>query len=188
MEKDAKDLRICPVESAGALDGKWRRILQNPVKILKPYIRSNMTVLDLGSGPGFFTIEIARMLNGTGTVVAADIQKGMLDIIKRKLTGTGLESNVELHLCDASNMLPDKIFDFVLAFYSVHEIPGHERLFRELREHLGLEGLLYICEPAFHVTRKEFEKLIGTMEKAGFQVVERPNNLFSHTLVARPLL
>ncbi|MCP4372916.1 MAG: SAM-dependent methyltransferase, partial [Deltaproteobacteria bacterium] len=54
--------RICPVERAGSLDSRIRRWLQNPQKILKPYIKEGMTVLDVGCGPGFFSIDMAQMV------------------------------------------------------------------------------------------------------------------------------
>ena len=47
--------RVCPVERAGSLDNHIRRWLQNPAKILGPYIKERMKVLDLGCGPGFFS-------------------------------------------------------------------------------------------------------------------------------------
>jgi ubiquinone/menaquinone biosynthesis C-methylase UbiE len=50
-----------------------------------------MKVLDIGCGPGFFTIEIAKMLNGSGQVIAADMQEGMLCKVQQKVEGTGLE-------------------------------------------------------------------------------------------------
>jgi hypothetical protein len=58
--------RVCPVERAGSLDNRFRRLLQNPRKILGPYIEEGMTVLDLGCGPGFFSIEIAQMVGKSG--------------------------------------------------------------------------------------------------------------------------
>jgi len=86
-----KNKRICPVEYAGGLDNSVRRLLQNPRKILKPYIHQGMTVLDLGCGPGFFSIEIAKMLKDTGKVIAADLQEGMLEKVNKKIKGTELE-------------------------------------------------------------------------------------------------
>jgi len=53
MSKE-RNRRICPMELAGGLDNSVRRLLKNPQKILKPYIKEGMTVLDLGCGPGFF--------------------------------------------------------------------------------------------------------------------------------------
>ena len=80
-----KNKRICPVEYAGGLDNSFRRLLQNPGKILKPYIHEGMTVLDLGCGPGFFSIEIAKMLKDSGKVIAADLQEGMLERVRQKI-------------------------------------------------------------------------------------------------------
>ena len=66
--------RICPVELSGGLDNSIRKLLQNPRKILKPYITEGMTVLDLGCGPGFFTIEIANMLSDSGRSVRIPVR------------------------------------------------------------------------------------------------------------------
>ena len=53
----AEKNRVCPVELADSLDSKIRRFLQNPQKILKPFVSEGMKVLDIGCGPGFFSIE-----------------------------------------------------------------------------------------------------------------------------------
>jgi ubiquinone/menaquinone biosynthesis C-methylase UbiE len=66
--------RVCPVKRAGSLDNRIRRWIQNPKKILKPYIEEGMTVLDIGCGPGFFSIDMAQMVGKTGRVIAADLQ------------------------------------------------------------------------------------------------------------------
>jgi ubiquinone/menaquinone biosynthesis C-methylase UbiE len=91
--------RVCPVERAGGLDNRLRRLIQNPARILKPYIRQGMTVLDLGCGPGFFSIEMAKMVNESGKVIAADLQEGMLEKLKKKIAGTDLETRIKLHKC-----------------------------------------------------------------------------------------
>jgi ubiquinone/menaquinone biosynthesis C-methylase UbiE len=70
--------RVCPTAIAGYLDNRFRRWFQNPRKILGPYIKEGMTVLDLGCGPGFFSIDIAQMVGKSGRVIASDLQVGML--------------------------------------------------------------------------------------------------------------
>ena len=70
--------RVCPVELANSLDSKIRSLIQNPRKILKPYIKEGMKVLDIGCGPGFFSVAIAEMVGKNGKVIAADMQEGML--------------------------------------------------------------------------------------------------------------
>ena len=95
MSKE-KDNRVCPVEIAGGLDNFVRRLLQNPQKLLRPHIREGMTVLDLGCGPGFFSIEIAKLLNNSGKVIAADLQEGMLDKLRKKIKGITKKLNIKM--------------------------------------------------------------------------------------------
>ena len=52
-DRNDRSNRVCPVERAGILDHGIRRWLQDPQKILRPYIEEGMTVLDIGCGPGF---------------------------------------------------------------------------------------------------------------------------------------
>ncbi|MCX6138897.1 MAG: methyltransferase domain-containing protein, partial [Ignavibacteriales bacterium] len=78
VKMDSERNRVCPVEYANSLDSKIRKWLQNPKKILAPYVQEGMTVLDIGCGPGFFSIEMAKMVGKTGKVISADLQEGML--------------------------------------------------------------------------------------------------------------
>ncbi|HUX56397.1 MAG TPA: class I SAM-dependent methyltransferase [Bacteroidales bacterium] len=175
--------RVCPVERAGGLDNSLRRLFQNPKRILKPYINSGMTVLDLGCGPGFFSIEIAKMMNGSGKVIAADLQEGMLEKVYKKIVGTDLEQSVKLHKCgDEKIGLTEKV-DFVLAFYMIHEVSSQESLFRELKTILKPGGIVYIVEPSFHVSKKAFDDMVNMIKIIGYEIINRPKMLFGRTLI-----
>jgi hypothetical protein len=116
--------RVCPVERAGSLDSRFRRWLQNPRKILSRYIKEGMTVLDLGCGPGFFSIDIARMVGKSGRVIASDLQEGMLQKIRDKIHGTEFEERITLHQPPKGRIGVSENVDFVLAFYMIHEVPN----------------------------------------------------------------
>ena len=174
---------ICPVERAGALDGSFRKLMHNPQKILKPYIKAGMTVLDVGCGPGFFTVEIAKLLNGEGKVIAADVQKGMLDIIRGKIKGTDLEQRIELHQSDFERIGVVEKVDFVLAFWMIHEIRNQEKFFEELTSILKPNGLMLIIEPKFHVTKTKFGTMMNKLKEIGFFTVESPKVFFSRAVV-----
>ncbi len=178
-----RNSRPCPVELAGGLDNFVRRFLHNPQKILRPYINKGMTVLDLGCGPGFFSIEIAKLLVGSGKVIAADLQEGMLEKVNKKIKGKELEQRIELHKCEANKIGVTENVDFVLAFYMVHEVSDQDRLFGELKLILKPGGKIYIIEPKFHVSQKSFEDMISRIKNIGFDITDRPKVFFSRTVL-----
>ena len=175
--------RTCPVELAGGLDNSVRKFLQNPQKLLKPFISKGMTVLDLGCGPGFFSIEIAKMLLDSGKVIAADLQVGMLEKISKKIKGTELERRIEIHKCEDTKVGVTENVDFVLAFYMIHEVANQELLFGELKSILKSDGKIYIIEPKLHVSKKSFELMINRIKNIGFEVIDGPKVFFSRTAV-----
>ncbi len=176
--------RVCPVEYSGSLDNKWRKWFQNPQKILTPYLKPGMKVLDVGCGPGFFTIEIAKMIGDTGKVFAVDLQEGMLNQIRNKIAGTELQLRVQLVKSEIDGFnIPEKV-DFILAFYMVHEVPDKDNLFKLLKSVLNEKGKFLFIEPTlFHVSKKEFESSLQKAVNAGFKVSDGPKLTFSHSAV-----
>lgn len=177
--------RVCPVERAGSLDNRIRRWLQNPRKILEPYIKEGMTVLDIGCGPGFFSIDIAQMVGKTGRVIASDLQEGMLQRLRDKIEGTELEHRIVLHKCEERKIGLSENVDFVLAFYMVHEVPNQKEFFREIASLLKSGGKVLIIEPPFHVSKMGFEETIKKAKDAGLMVVKRPRVFLSKTAILR---
>jgi ubiquinone/menaquinone biosynthesis C-methylase UbiE len=183
MQKETHN-HVCPVERAGALDSRLRRYIQNPKKILSPYIIPGKTVIDLGCGPGYFTLEIAKLLNGSGKVIAADMQQGMLDIVYQKIKGREIEKLISLHKCNEFNTGLDVKADFILAFYMVHEVPDMLQLFKELKGLLKPDGKLMIIEPRFHVNRIAFQTMEQKIKDTGFEIAKGPKVFFSRTVIA----
>ncbi len=176
---------VCPVARAGSLDNRWRKWLQNPRGILQPYIQDGMTVLDLGCGPGFFSLELARMVGKTGRVIASDVQEGMLQKLREKIQGTELGDRITLHRCEASKIGLAEEVDFVLAFYMVHEVPSQEAFFNEIKTIVGASGRILVVEPPFHVSRAAFADMIRKAEDVGLQVVEKPRVLLSKAVLMK---
>jgi len=172
--------RVCPVELAGSLDNKIRKWFQNPSKILAPFIKEGMKVLDIGCGPGFFSIEIAKMVGKNGKVFSVDLQEGMLQKLRNKINGTSLEGIINLIKCEVDDLnMHDKV-DFILAFYMVHEVPDKDKLFHSLKNILNDKGKLLIVEPKFgHVTKPQFDITISKAEKIGFIASPGPKLHFS---------
>ena len=119
-----------------------------------------MTVLDLGCGPGFFSIDLARLVGKSGRVIASDLQEGMLQKLRDKIQGTELEERITLHKCVVNKIGVLEDVDFVLAFYMVHEIPNQEGFLNEIKSILKSDGQLFIVEPPFHVSKTTFEEMV----------------------------
>nr|WP_321496868.1 class I SAM-dependent methyltransferase [uncultured Methanolobus sp.] len=165
---------VCPVERSGSLDSSLRRWLQNPQKILSPYVSEGMEVLEIGCGPGFFTMDMGRMVGKSGRVLAVDLQEGMLQKVKEKIRLSGEELNIELHKCESDRLGVSGEFDLVFLFYVVHELPDQERFFKELSSLLKMDGRILIVEPPMHVSKKAFDEMLEIAGKAGFVVTGRP--------------
>lgn len=178
-----KSKHVCPVERASSLDNRIRKWLQNPQKILGPYIKEGMIVLDIGCGPGFFSIEMARMVGESGRVIASDLQEGMLQKVRDKIQGTEFERRIILHKCDENRINLSERLDFVLAFYMVHEVPDQAEFFNEIGSILKPNGRIFIVEPPVHVSKRAFEETIRKAEDAGFIPVERPKVFLSKAVI-----
>jgi ubiquinone/menaquinone biosynthesis C-methylase UbiE len=172
--------RVCPLELADSLDNKIRRYLQNPQKILKPFVNEGMRVLDIGCGPGFFSIELAKLVGDSGKVFAVDLQDGMLQKVRDKIKGTELEERITLIKSDQDKFIVPEKVDFILAFYMVHEVPDKNKLFNDLINILENKGQLLLVEPKlFHVSKKEFTATLQLAETLGFRINKGPKLLFS---------
>ncbi len=181
---DRKD-HICPVERAGSLDNRIRRWIQNPKKIVGPYIEQGMTILDVGCGPGFFSVDIARMVGCSGQVIAADLQEGMLQKVRDKIQGTELQERIILHKCDKDKIGVTKKVDFVLLVFMVHEVPDKRALFSEIGTILKPKGQVLIIEPPFHVSKKAFEDSLKIAREAGFTTFEGPKSILTKTAILK---
>jgi ubiquinone/menaquinone biosynthesis C-methylase UbiE len=171
--------RPCPVEKAGKLDNRWRRWLQHPLKILRPHIAEGMTVLDLGCGPGFFTIDLARLVGSEGRVIAADVQQGMLDKLATKIEGSPLAQRISLQRCEKDRIGVGETVDFVLAFYVVHEVPDQKAFFVELASLIKPDGRILVVEPPVHVSQAAFANMLAAARSAGLMVTQRPKVFLS---------
>jgi ubiquinone/menaquinone biosynthesis C-methylase UbiE len=178
--------RVCPVELADSLDSRFRRWLQNPQKILSPFVREGMTVLDVGCGPGFFSVEMAKLVGSGGKVIAADLQEGMLEKLRTKIRGTELEGRIRLVKCDPDGINVSDRVDFVLTFYMVHEVPDKRAFLKQLHALLSDDGVYLLVEPKlFHVSRKEFEATTRLAQDVGFEVQSGPHLLASWSAVLK---
>jgi len=159
----------CPAWLSFTLTNVFRRIIHNPVRILGPFLREGDTAIDIGCGPGFFTVPMARLVGERGLVVAVDVQAKMLDLTRRRAERAGVADRVRLHLAGRSRLALDVRADFALAFWMAHEVEGLEDFFREIRTALEPDGALLLVEPKVHVSDRRYAEIVAAAESAGFE-------------------
>lgn len=168
---------ICPIWVGYLLANPLRKLVQDPVKILSPYVKPGMTALDIGPGMGFFSLPMAEMVGAQGKLVCVDLQEGMLQRLARRAQKAGVASRIETRVCREDSLcltdLNGKI-DFALAFAMVHEVPDAARLLAELAAALKPGGRLLISEPSGHVSAEHFEQTVTLAKQNGLSPVETP--------------
>jgi ubiquinone/menaquinone biosynthesis C-methylase UbiE len=172
---------ICSWKIAKALDNPIRRLIHNPPKILGGYINPGQTVLDLGCGPGTFSIAMAKMVGESGKVIAVDIQEEMLQIVRKKAAQQGLESRIVTHRSSSDRIGLSEMVDFALAFYMVHEVPNAKAFLKEISSMLKPKGKLLIVEPKMHVSPAAFERTMDIARQAGLSPISEPMIRFSRS-------
>ena len=175
--------RVCPWWLGYLLASPVRRLMCDPAKIIGPYVREGMTVLEPGPGMGFFTLELARRVGPSGRVVAVDSQPKMLRGLKRRAEKAGLLERVDARLADSHSLGVADLggaVDFALVFAVVHELPAAGTFFIEVAAALKPGAKLFFAEPKGHVNDLQFAAELKAATKAGLALVDRPSIRRSH--------
>ena len=165
---------------------KW--ITEDPEKLLAPYVRAGMTVLEPGPGMGFFTLPLARMVGAAGRVVAVDLQPKMLAVLQRRARKRGLFDRIETRQAEPNQLLIADLegkVDFALAFVVVHEMPSAEAFFAETAATMKQGAMLFFAEPSGHVNAEKFQAELDAARKAGLKVASEPTVHGSRAAVLR---
>ena len=176
---------VCPAEHAGWLTSSVRKLANNPRRILRGLVSKGDTAVDLGAGPGFFSLPLAEMVGETGRVIAVDVQEEMLAQLRVRAEKAGLASRIQLH-----HSSPDAIgvadrADFALAFYMLHEVSGKDGFLREVHGILREGGRFLLVEPMGHVSKAQFAQTVELVKQAGFVPVAEPRVAFSRARLFR---
>ena len=171
----------CPSALSWLVDNPIRRRYTRPV-LDRVGIQPGETVLEVGPGPGAFTVDAARRVGPGGKVFAVDIQPKMIAKLEQRLQAAEV-TNVETRVASAYDLpIEDHTVDRAFLITVLPEIPDPVRALREIRRVLRPGGLLSVTEeftdPDYPLPRTT----IHWAEAAGFRLEERYGNLWVYTL------
>ena len=163
--------RICPFWVGYLLVNPLRKLLEDPDRMLAPFVREGMIVLEPGCGMGYFTLPLARMVGPRGRVVAVDVQPRMLSALGRRARKAGLADRIDIRRAGAGGLGTEDLFgevDVAAALHVVHEVPDQGAFFAEVWKALKPGAKLLIVEPKGHVCQEKFERTVAVAKKIGF--------------------
>jgi predicted methyltransferase len=109
-------------------------------------VQPGSTVADIGAGSGYYTVRLAKLVGASGRVYANDIQPGMLNLIRRRLSTERIR-NVEVVLgTETDPGLPRGAIDLALLVDVYHEFSDPQVMLRRIREALKPGGRLVLLE------------------------------------------
>jgi SAM-dependent methyltransferase len=134
--------------------------------LVKPKLKNNAKILDVGAGSGLFTTKVAENIHrhlSEASFFAMDVTPTMISIVSEKtdeiIPFLGIAENISGSVEYARKYLeiPEK-FDAVFSTLMLHHCPNIEKVFRSIREVLGEGGkgvIVDLCEHPFEEFREE---------------------------------
>lgn len=119
---------------------RWRTA-ENSAAYLLPHLRANMTLLDVGCGPGTLTADLARRV-APGAVVGVDRAEAVLDESRDHAAGV---ANLAFHPADVYRLpFGDSTFDVVHAHQVLQHLTDPVAALREMSRVCRPDGLVAV--------------------------------------------
>ena len=149
-------------------DNQLLPYFRDPYKLLEAAgLKAGQYVLEVGCGPGYFTIPAARLVGREGIVYAVDVHPRAIARVKEKIATEGVKNVTPMLANAAETGLPDDSIDLAFLFGLRYIAGGLEGLLKELHRIVKPGGTL-----SFEKTRGSTEKLIAEVEAAGFRYIQ----------------
>jgi ubiquinone/menaquinone biosynthesis C-methylase UbiE len=153
------------------------------------------TACDVGAGPGYFTLRLARAVAESGRVLAVDVEPKMVETLRDRLVAAKLTNVTPILSLPDDSLLPAGACDVVLIVDTYHHFPDGLDYLRRLARALKPGGRIVnvdyhkretpVGPPLPHrVAREDFLETAG---RAGLVMVEEKTLLpYQYFLVLKP--
>lgn len=171
--------KVYPASAAKHLLNPARRLVQPPGRVVRRMqLRPDARVLELGPGPGWFSVELARAVP-QGALTLCDLQHGMVEVARGRTRDGG---NVTWAVGDAMALpFADASFDAVLVATVLGEVPDRAACVREVRRVLAAGGVVTVSETrrdSDFIGRADLESLFAG---AGFRPLDHRGPRWEYT-------
>lgn len=159
---------VFPYKWAFTLLLPFRNMVLSAEKLISRLeITDNHCVLEVGPGPGYFSIPVAQKLK-SGKLYIADIQPEMLEYAQKRLRKERIR-NVEYSLCNGSSFdFESNFFDIIFLVTVIGEVENKEAYISEFNRMLKPDGVVSITELAGDPDKMTIEQLTALFKKHNF--------------------
>jgi len=174
--------KIFPYQWAFTLLIPFRNIFLSPKQVIdRLSLKDDMMVLELGSGPGYFSSKVATVLTN-GHLVIADIQSEMLCFAEKRMKKQGI-ANVESYLCNGTSFdFKDESFDRIFMVAVLGEVENKTNYMKEFHRILKRHGILSISELAGDSDKMPIQYLKELGINSGFSFLKHFSNKLNYTV------
>lgn len=151
--------------------------LKNPYRSLEAAgLKPGQKVIEVGCGPGFFTIPAAKIVGEKGLIYAIDVNQRAIKRVEEKMRKLGV-GNIKPILGNAGNSgLQEGSIDLAFIFGLRYIAGGLSNLIAEMYRILKSGGML-----SFEKTTSSEDKLVEEVETMGFVTSDTKGRIYNFT-------
>ena len=179
---------IYPFELAFLLDSPIRKLILSPKKLVdRLHLTSHSIVLEIGSGPGYFSIEAAKRIPD-GTLILFDIQSAMLKKSVAKLERSKIKNTNAVQ--GNASVLPfgNQVFDVVFLVTVLGEVDDVKGCIISINKVLKTGGILSITEMLGDPDVLSHDEINNILIQCGFEFLEKYISFKGFTLNYKKVL
>jgi SAM-dependent methyltransferase len=148
-------------------------------------VKPGQVVCDMGSGNGFYTLKLAKLVGEEGKVLAVDIQAQMLYMLRKRAEEEKI-TNIKPILGTVWNpKLADSSVDLMFCVDVYHEFDHPVEMLAAMRKALKPDGRMVLVEfrmedpkvPIKLLHKMSKEQILKEVPPAGFKLVEQFDKL-----------
>lgn len=163
------------------LESPERALWQLPDRVVRALgLRAGQTVADIGAGPGYFSLRLARKVGPLGRVFAVDVEPAILAVLRDRVAAVKLAQVTPVLALPETPLLPPASCDRVLSVNAYHHHPNRRAALRAMARLLRRGGRVAIVD--FHKRaspmgppveeRVAREDLLKDASRAGLEVAK----------------
>lgn len=153
---------------------------QKPAEVVAALqLKPGQVACDIGAGPGYFSLRLARAVGDSGRVFAVDVEPRILEALGKRIESAGVHNVTPVLSLPDDALLPPGACDLILIVDTYHHLPDGPAYLRRLSRSLRAGGRMVnidfhrrdlpVGPPVAHkVSREAF---LRDAQAAGFKLV-----------------